>query len=166
MLSNEKWWKYNIIWKKGERTSGFLNAKKQPLRNHEDILIFYNKPGTYNPQMVVGEKSHSRGTKGKLINNNYGKYNFMEGEAENGEYKYPKSIITFDRPHPPIHPTQKPVELAEWIIKTYSNERDIILDSTCGSGTIPIACKNTNRQWIAFETDKNYFDMAYERIKV
>jgi len=165
MVSNEKWWKYNIIWKKAERTTGFLNAKKQPLRNHEDILIFYNKPGTYNPQMVLGTPAHSRGTKGKLINNNYGKYNFVEGESENGEWKYPKSIITFDRPHPPIHPTQKPIELAEWIIKTYSNENDIILDSTSGSGTIPIACIKTNRRWIAFETDKNYFDMAYGRIK-
>jgi len=166
MKSNEKWWRYNLIWKKGERTSGFLNAKRMPLRNHEDILIFYPKPGTYNPQMTIGEPSHSRGTKGKIINNNYGKYDFIEGEAENGEMKYPKSILNFDRPHPPIHPTQKPVELAEWIIKTYSNENDIILDSTCGSGTIPMACIKNNRQWIAFETDKNYYDLANERIRI
>lgn len=104
------------------------------------------------------------GTKGKLINNNYGKYNFVEVGTENGELKYPKSIITFERSHPPIHPTQKSVELSEWIIKTYSNENNIILDSTCGSGTIPIAYINTNRKWIVFETDKKYFEMAYERI--
>ena len=165
MLSNEKWWRYNLVWKKGERTSGFLNAKKQPLRNHEDIIVMYNKPGTYNVQMTLGTKSHSRGNKGKVVNNNYGKFDFIEGESENGDMKYPKSILDFDRPHPPIHPTQKPVELAEWIIKTYSNEGDIILDSTSGSGTIPIACIKTNRNWIAFETDKNYFELANGRIK-
>ncbi|NPV13052.1 MAG: site-specific DNA-methyltransferase [Ignavibacteria bacterium] len=74
-------------------------------------------------------------------------------------------MIELNKLYPPIHPTQKPVELAEWIIKTYSNENDIILDSTSGSGTIPIACIKTNRRWIAFETDKNYFDIAYGRIK-
>lgn len=164
MLSNEKNHKYNLIWKKGERTSGFLNAKKQPLRNHEDIMIFYRKQCTYNPQMILGEKAHSRGTKGKLINNNYGEYNFMPGETSNGEWKYPKSILNFDRPHPPIHPTQKPVKLCEWLIKTYSNDGDIILDNTMGIGTTCIAAKNTGRNFIGIELNEEYFNIAKKEL--
>jgi len=168
MKSNEKWWRYNLVWKKGERTSGFLNSKRMPLRNHEDILIFYNKPGTYNPQFTKGQPLHGKGTKYKTkegTNNNYGFYDGTKEDVRKGSTeKYPKSILNFDRPHPPIHPTQKPIELAEWIIKTYSNENDIILDSTSGSGTIPIACNNLKRNWIAFESDKKYFELANERI--
>jgi site-specific DNA-methyltransferase (adenine-specific) len=166
MLSNEKMHKYNLIWKKGERTSGFLNAKKQPLRNHEDILIFYKKQPVYNPQFILGEKSHSRGTKGKLVNNNYGKYDFMEGETKNGEWKYPKSILNFDRPHPPIHPTQKPVELCEWLIRTYTNENEIVLDNSVGIGTTCIAAKNTNRKYIGIELNKEYYNKALELLDI
>jgi len=184
MISNKNMWRYNLIWKKGERTTGFLNAKRMPLRNHEDIMVFYKKLPTYNPQMILGKKAHGRGTKGKLLNNNYGKYNFINGETKNGNLKYPKSILEFeynpdeldliyseysilnyDRPHPPIHPTQKPIALSEWIIKTFSNENDIVLDSTFGSGTTPIACINTNRSFIGFETNENYFKLTKERIK-
>jgi len=168
MLSNEKWWRYNLVWKKGERVSGHLNAKKQPLRNHEDILVFYGKgSGTYNPQMVKGKPSHSRGSgKAKNINNNYGKFDLIPGGSPNADMKYPKSILDFERPHPPIHPTQKPVELAEWVIKTYSNEGDIVLDSTSGSATIPLACKNVCRNFIAFETDEEYLKLGNERLNI
>lgn len=168
MLSNEKWWRYNIVWKKGDRVSGFLNANRQPLRNHEDILVFYPKPGTYNPQFTEGQPLHGKGTKYKTkdnTNNNYGYYDATKDDTRKGfTQKYPKSVLNFERPHPPIHPTQKPVELCEWIVKTYSNEGDLVLDSTSGSGSIPIACKNTNRNWIAFETDEEYFDLAEKRI--
>jgi len=169
MLSNEKWWRYNIIWKKGERVSGFLNAKKQPLRNHEDILVFYGKgSGTYNPQFTVGAPLHGRGNLYKTkqgINNNYGKFDSTIDDNRKGTTeKYPKSIINFDRPHPPIHPTQKPIKLAEWIIKTYSNEGDIILDSTCGVGTIPLACQNLNRNYLGFEITENYYNIAKEKL--
>ena len=184
MMSNQKMWRYNLVWKKGERSTGFLNSKRMPLRNHEDIMVFYKKLPTYNPQMVLGTKAHSRGSKGKLLNNNYGKYDFQGGESENGDMKYPKSIqefeysddeldlmysewsiLNFDRPHPPIHPTQKPVALAEWLIKTYSNEGDIILDSTFGCGTNALACLNTNRKFIGFELEEKYFNTTIERIK-
>ena len=166
MLSNEKMHRYNLIWKKGERTSGFLNSKRQPLRNHEDILLFYKKQPTYNPQMVLGEKSHSRGTKGKLINNNYGKYDFKPGETENGDWKYPKSILNFNRPQPPIHPTQKPVELYEWLIKTYSNEGELVLDNTMGIGTTCIAAKNTKRNYIGIDSNEEYYNKALELLDI
>lgn len=170
MLSNEKWWRYNIIWKKGERTSGFLNAKKQPLRNHEDILVFYGKgSGTYNPQFTVGQPLHGRGNLYKTkqgTNNNYGKFDSsMEDKRKGSTQKYPKSIINIDRPHPPIHPTQKPILLSEWIIKTYSNPGDLILDSTCGIGTTLLACQNLDRNYIGFELTNDYYNIAVEKLE-
>ena len=156
MLSNEKWWKYNLVWNK-KLVSGFLNANKRQLRSHEDILVFFEKLGTYNPIFEEGAPLHSKGSKYKIkdgTNHNYGYYDSTKEDTRAGStQKYPKSILEFMRPKPPIHPTQKPIELAEYIVKTYSNENDIILDSTCGSGTIPVACVNTKRNWIAFETD-------------
>jgi site-specific DNA-methyltransferase (adenine-specific) len=169
MLSNEKWWRYNLIWKKGERTSGFLNAKKQPMRNHEDIIVFYGKgSGTYNPQFTEGQPLHGRGTlyKNKQgINNNYGEFDSSLPDIRKGTtQKYPKSIINIDRPHPPKHPTQKPQKLSEWIIKTYTNPGDIVLDSTCGIGTTPIVCEKLNRKYIGFEITKKYYDIAISSI--
>ncbi len=164
MLSNEEMHRYNLIWKKGERTSGFLNAKRQPLRNHEDVCVYYKAQPTYNPQMVIGKKAHSRGT-GKLNhNNNYGDMVGSIGDTPNGDLKYPKSILTFDRPHPPIHPTQKSTELCEWLIKTYSNEGDIILDSCAGSFTLALAAINTNRKYICIEQEEKYYQLGIDRI--
>jgi site-specific DNA-methyltransferase (adenine-specific) len=163
MLSNEKNHKYNLIWKKGERASGFLNAKKMPLRNHEDILVFYRKQPSYIPQMTLGKMNHSKGkltTKQKI--NCYGKFNDIQSNFT--ELKYPKSILNFDRPHPPIHPTQKPVELLEWLIKTYTNENEIILDFTAGSGTTGVACMNLNRKCILIEKDENYCEIIKDRL--
>jgi len=163
MLSNEKLHRYNLIWKKGNRVSGFLNAKKMPLRNHEDILVFYKKLPTYNPQMEFGEKSHSRGRTDKAITNNcYGAFHLTEDNLSNE--KYPKSVLNFAKPHPPIHPTQKPVALLEYLIKTYTNEGDLVLDNCMGSGTCGVACKILNRQFIGIEKSKKYFDMAEKRI--
>ena len=155
MLSNEKMHRYNIIWDK-VLPSGFLNAKKQPLRSHEDICVFYKKPCTYNPQMVKGNKCHSKGkavgqqNNNILDNQNYGDYKVVETE---GDMKYPKSIWTFSKPHPSIaiHPTQKPLELCRYAIRTYSNEGDIVLDCCCGSGTIPLAAKIENRKYIGMD---------------
>lgn len=179
MLSNEKLHRYNIVWDK-VLPSGFLNAKRQPLRSHEDICVFYKKPCTYNPQMVKGKKCHTRGKAvGKSSEDtssqlNYSQYNIVETE---GNMKYPKSIWTFPKPHPSIaiHSTQKPVELCQYAIRTYTNEGDTVLDCCCGSGSIPLAAKLEGRNYIGMDNgicekkDSEYFgktwaEIAQERI--
>jgi site-specific DNA-methyltransferase (adenine-specific) len=167
MKSNEDWWRYNLIWKKADRTSGFLNANRMPMRNHEDIMIFYNKQPIYHPQFEYGYKpSHKKGKNGVLneTNNCYGDFKVFE-TRDYGDRKFPKSVLNFDREHPPIHPTQKPVALCEWLIKTYTNEGETVLDNCIGSGTTAIACINTNRNYIGFELDKHYYEIAEERIQ-
>ena len=166
MYSNKKWWKYNLIWDK-VLTNGFLNANRMPLRSHEDIAIFYNKPPTYNPQKVLGKKNHTKGKVKQNKNNNYGKHNFVDNSDELGNMKHPKSILTFTRPHSSVmkHPTEKPVEVCEWLIKSYTNEGDVVLDNCMGSGTTGVACENTNRKFIGMELDKEYFEEAIKRIK-
>lgn len=171
MLSNQELWRYNLIWDKC-LTSGHLNANRMPLRKHEDIVVFYKNLPTYNPQKVPGAKVHSRGKAvGKcsdgdgLTNNNYGKFKITPSDTSG--MKYPTSILTFEKPHPSItvHPTQKPVELMEWLIKTYSNEGDTVLDNCMGSGTTGVACVNTNRSFIGIEKEKTYFEIANQRIE-
>jgi site-specific DNA-methyltransferase (adenine-specific) len=165
ILSNEEIHKYNLVWDK-VLTSGFLNANRMPLRVHENICIFYKKLPTYNPQKVIGEKNHSKGTMKTDVNNNYGKYGKIDNTEILGDMKHPKSIITFQKPHPSkcLHPTQKPLELFEWLIKTYTDEGDIVLDNCMGSGTTGVACKNLNRNFIGMELDDKYFKIAKERI--
>ena len=161
MTSSTVKWRYNLIWKKGDRTSGHLNSNRMPMRNHEDIAVFYKALPTYNPQFTEGQPLHSKGhsyLKKEHINNNYGKYEVTDDSRAGSTQKYPISILNFDRPHPPIHPTQKPILLAEWVIKTYSNSGDIVLDSTVGVGTSAIACRNTDRNFIAFENDEENFE--------
>ena len=170
MMSNEKIHRYNLIWDKGDRGSGFLNAKRMPLRNHEDILVFYKKLPTYNPQFSEGKPLHGMGSKykdGNLGNNNYGKFDSHKNpsaERKGDTKKYPKSILRFDRPHPPIHPTQKSQELCEYLIKTYSNEGDIVLDNCGGCGTTGLAAKNTKRNYILIENNPGYYEMSINRL--
>ena len=170
MLSNEKWHRYNLVWEK-DRPSGFLNASRMPLRSHEDILVFYNKLPTYNPQFWEGQPLHGMGKKFREVknqNNNYNDFSSQtnpSAEREGDTRKHPRSVLKFKRPHPPIHPTQKPVELCEWLIKTYTNEGDIVLDNCIGSGTTAIACINANRKYIGFEIEKEYYDLAIKRIE-
>lgn len=161
MLSNEKLFKYTWVWKKGKNPTGFLNAKKQPLRITEDVLVFYKKQCTYNPQMTIGAKSHSRGTSYKKSSENYNTFKVVDTE---GDLKYPQNIIDIPKEKNNIHPTQKPVKLFEYLILTYSNEGDIILDNCSGSGTTAIACINTNRNYIIIENDEKYFNDSIERI--
>lgn len=167
MMSNPKLWRYNLIWQKGGRCSGFLNAKKMPLREHEDIVVFYRKQPTYNPQMtkcLPHERNHSRGRQqGEQTNRCYGEF----GRAEDimTDLKYPKSILNFNRPHPQIHPTQKPVALIQYLIKTYSNENDLILDNCVGSGTTAVAAIKEKRHFIGMELNKEYYDIACKRVK-
>lgn len=168
MMSNPKMWRYNLIWDK-VLTSGFLNAKKMPLRSHEDICVFYKELPTYNPQMTKGEPLHGRGTSYKnkeLTNNCYGTLNSTEEHRKGSTDKYPKSIIRFQKIHPSksVHPTEKSVELCEYLIKTYTNEGETVLDNTMGSGSTGVACANTNRNFIGIELNEDYFKIAEERI--
>ena len=166
--SNRKLFRYDLVWDKG-LTSGFLNAKRQPLRRHENIAVFYKKQPVYNPQFTAGKPLHGKGTAYKtkeLTNNNYGSFAATEDHRKGSTEKYPASILRFPKPHPSMsaHPTQKPTELFEWLIKTYTNEGDLVLDSCIGSGTTVLACINTNRNYIGFEIDERYFSIAREKI--
>lgn len=165
--SNRKWFKYDLVWDK-ILTSGFLNAKRMPLRQHEQVAVFYKKQPTYNPQMTDGRPLHSKGTKyltKENVNNNYGKFKQVETNTESNK-KYPKSILTFQKPHPSktLHRTQKPVALLEYLIKTYTNEGETVLDNCMGSGSTGVACQNLNRKFIGIEKNEKYFEIARKRI--
>lgn len=168
MLSNEKWFKYKLVWEKSKATN-FLNAKKQPLRKHEDICIFYNKQPIYNPQMTEGKPLHGKGSSYKtkdLTNNCYGSLGATEDVRKGSTEKYPTSIVRFQKPHPScsVHPTQKSTELCEWLIRTYTNEGETVLDNCMGSGTTGVAAINTNRNFIGMELSEKYFNIAKDRI--
>ena len=164
MLSNEAMHRYNLVWKKN-RSTGFLNANRMPLRSHEDILVFYKKLSAYNPQMQKGLPNHSRGNVVTAKNSCYGKFNVAYESNRTGDMKYPCSILPFDREHPPIHPTQKPVALFEYLIRTYTNEGETVLDNCAGSGTTAIACIRTNRNYILIEKEQKYIDIINQRIE-
>lgn len=157
--------KYSLVWSK-TTSSGFLNAKKQPLRSHEDILVFYNKPPVYNPQYTYGHQPVHSYTKHTSDGSNYGKTKV--GISGGGSTKrYPTSVLTFstDKQKSSLHPTQKPVALFEYLIKTYTNDGDLVLDNCIGSGTTAVASINTKRNFIGFEMDQEYYKIACDRIK-
>lgn len=166
MLSEPKLHRYNLIWDK-VLSSGFLNANRMPLRSHEDIMVFYKRLPQYNPQKTKGEPNNSKGKPKQNENNNYGHFEFVDNKDELGGMKHPKSILIFEKPHPSIsiHPTQKPVALLEYLIKTYTNEGDTVLDNVMGSGSTGVACLNTNRNFVGIELDEDYFEIAKERIE-
>lgn len=178
MMSQPKYWRYNLVWDKG-RVTGFLNANRMPMRCHEDIAVFYKSLPTYNPQYTDGEPNHPQGNGvHKDTNRCYGKYgrNYkgrtyeevprVASTVPDGK-KLPRSIIGIKKEHEStvIHPTQKPVDLLRYLIRTYSNEGDTILDNCMGSGTTAIACIKEKRHFIGFELNKEYFDKACQRIK-
>ena len=169
MMSQPKLWKYNLIWSK-QRVTGFLNANKMPLRSHEDIAVFYRKQPIYNPQMVKcapHQRNHRRGDGSHSLKRGcYGDH--KEVPAIVSDEKFPKSIICFDKEHSAdtFHPTQKPVTLIQYLIRTYSNEGDTILDNCMGSGTTAIACISEKRNFIGFELNKEYYDKSCKRIKL
>lgn len=158
--SNIKRLKYEWIWIKDAGT-GFLNAKKMPLKNHENVLVFYKKPPTYNPQMRTGFKPYE--TKKGHHGTNYGSDKGATTKS-NGD-RYPLTALEFKRDKDKSHPTQKPVTLFEYLIKTYTNEGETVLDNCMGSGTTAIACINTERNFIGFELDETYYEKSLERIK-
>ena len=167
LMSSSNNWRYNLIWEK-DRPSGHLNCNRMPLRSHEDIVIFYDKLPTYNPQMFKGNKNHKVGSQENQVcetNNNYGKFARSDRADELGNLKYPRSILKFSKAHPQIHPTQKPIKLLEYLIKTYSNEGDMILDCCAGVGSTGIACKNTNRNYILIEKQKDYYTIICNKLK-
>ncbi len=156
--SNLNMFKYNWIWMKPQGT-GHLNAKKYPLKNHEDICVFSLKPHKYNPQMTQGKPYK---IKSGRPSSNYGDQ--VSVVTENNGFRYPKTVIEFASDKNKLHPTQKPVALLEYLIKTYTNENDTVLDFTMGSGSTGVACNNTNRNFIGIESNKEYFDIADKRI--
>ena len=162
ILSNQEYFRYTLIWDK-IGTTGFQNAKRMPLRRHEDILVFYKKIPNYNPQMEVRGKPRKKGGS-KVDNGCYG--DLRSTESFNNEY-YPTSIISISNATKigKLHPTQKPVALFEYLIKTYTNENEIILDNCMGSGTTAVACILNKRKWIGFETDSNYIEIANKRLE-
>ena len=166
IFSNIKNHKYNLIWNK-YLTTGYLNANRMPLRVHEDIVIFYNKQPTYNPQKSIGNKNHNRGSNDKPITNKaYGKHFLIDNSEDLGNLKHPKSILNFEAIHPSKkkHTSEKPVALLEYLTKTYTNEKDTVLDFTMGSGSTGVAAKNLNRDFIGIELDPSYFKIAEDRI--
>ena len=167
MMAEPKNWRYNLIWQK-DRPTGFLNAKRMPMRCHEDIAVFYRALPTFNPQMRPGFPNHSIGHKhGKPKGNVcYGRYNNEVYSKEMTTEKYPISVLFFDKEKErDMHPTQKQVALIQYLIRTYSNEGDTILDNCMGSGTTAIAAIREKRNFIGFELNKEYYDKASKRIK-
>lgn len=149
--------RYSWVWKKTAAT-GHLNAKKMPMKNHEDVLVFYRKQPTYNPQGLepLG-KMVRRGHNGDCFGYS-GKENFQAWT------NYPRSIQEIRSEGKTVHPTQKPVALMEYLIKTYTNEGETVLDFTMGSGSTGVACRNLNRKFIGIELDEKYFELAKDRI--
>ena len=166
-ISNIKNFKYDWYWEK-ERLTNIAQVKKRPGKTVETISVFYKKQCTYNPQM---QKHEGKKRTNKVKNGKLGK--LVDGgtktvkEYQDTGWRYPTQVLRFQRDilKSNLHPTQKPVALVEFLVKTYSNEGDIILDSCMGSGTTAIACMNTNRNFIGFELDETYYKLSLERIK-
>ena len=170
--SNLAWLRYSWVWEKS-RPTDFLNAKKKPLKGFEDVLVFYKGYPTYNPQGTTaidrvvqngGTKRNGRGA--KKVNGDQS----FHGVVANDDYRqtvtgYPRGIIKFAQDSNALHPTQKPVALMEYLIRTYTNEGDVVLDNCMGSGTTGVACANTGRRFIGMEMDAGYFEIAAERIR-
>lgn len=155
ILSNEAWFKYKIVWEKSKPTN-FLNAKKQPLRKHEDVCVFYAKPPTYNPQMRPGQ-AYDKGVRKNQLSGSYG--DFQPAHVRSDGERYPADIVYFktaeSEPERAVwHPTQKPVELGRYLVRTFSNEGDVVLDNAFGSGSFLVAAAMEKRRFIGIERNK------------
>lgn len=165
ILSNEAWFKYKVVWEKSKPTN-FLNAKKQPLRKHEDICVFYAKPPTYNPQMRAG-LPYDKGIRKNQLSGSYG--DFSPAHVRSNGERYPSDIVYFktaeSEPERQVwHPTQKPVELARYLVRTYSNEGDIVLDNAFGSGSFLVAAAMERRHFIGIERNEEVHLFKDQRI--
>lgn len=165
IMSNIKDFRYTLVWEKSKST-GYLNSKKMPLVAHEDIVVFYKKLPTYNPQMVKGVPYD----KGSAVRDteSYGKQTKSIHVKNEDGTRFPRSVQYFVTAESEggFHPTQKPIKLFEWLVKTYTNEGDIVCDITMGSGTTGVAAINTNRNFIGIERDEKYFQISKERIEL
>jgi len=162
VMSNPKMFKYEWVWRKPKGT-GHLNAKRQPLRNHENVLVFYYEQVGYNPQKTQGDPY-------RCVNNaqyqGYGKQVDMVVTDNKDGKRYPVTVQEFSsNMRGSLHPTQKPVALMEYLIRTYTNEGETVLDFTMGSGTTGVAAKNLDRDFIGIELDKDYYNIANKRIE-
>ena len=169
VCSNLKQFRYDLVYEKTHST-GHLNANRMPMRKHENILIFYNKQPIYNPQKEFKPKKNIRKEKTKSTTSQcYGNFNPNADRTDGENVSFPSSIKMFTNSPTSndkgSHPTQKPVALMEYLIKTYTNENELILDFTIGSGSTGVAAVNTGRKFIGIELDNNYFNIACDRIK-
>lgn len=166
---NRQWFRYDLIWGKGHPT-GFLNARRMPLRRHEQIAIFYEHLPKYRPQYTQGKPPlHSCGTayyQKEATNRNYGKFCRKNDDRAGSTERFPTSILKFAKnPSNAMHPTEKPVELLEYLIRMYTDENDVVLDNCIGSGSTALACIGTNRKFIGYEITEEYYAIARERIE-
>lgn len=166
MMSNERLWRYNLVWRKNSKT-GFLNANRMPLREHEDIAVFYRRQPKYHPQMKPcgkGEVIHGRGVlRADRTNNVYGK--LVEVEAKVRREKCPTSVLEFSKPHyKGQHPTEKPVELLRWLVRTYTDVGETVFDATMGSGSCGVAAIEEGRGFVGIEKDDGWYSFAEKRI--
>jgi DNA modification methylase len=168
ICSNSEMFRYDLIWKKN-KSFGFLNAKKQPLRIHESVLVFYKKQPCYNPQKTTGHKPVNSYTKRSSDGDNYGKTKLLFSGGGQTD-RYPTSIMSFpvvnNDSDNKLHPAQKPIELMDYLIKTYTNEGDIVLDNCAGSGTTLLAARKINRNFIGIESDLCYYNSCRERLGI
>lgn len=167
--SQRKLFRYDLIWDK-VLTSGFLNAKRMPLRRHEQMAVFYKKCPVYHPQFTKGKPLHGRGTtylSKEVVNNNYGEFHHTADVRKGCTEKYPTSIITRSKSHPSVakHRTEKPTSLCEWLVRTYTDEGMTVLDNCMGSGSVGEACINTNRNFIGYELDPECYSVAEKRLR-
>ncbi len=153
--SNREWLRYEWIWEKSQAT-GFFHARYRPLSSHENVLVFYRQPPCYNPQFTPG-KPYTLHRPPHLVQN-YGRH-FPGATTHNSGFRYPRSVLRIASEAHPLHPTQKPVALFEYLIRTYTDPGDLVLDNCMGSGTTAVACLN------GFELDSEYFHLAQERIR-
>lgn len=183
IMSNPNMYKYNLVWRKNLKT-GNLNARKMPMGAFEDIMVFYKKSPVYNPQQIPRTYQVPSGNKFNSKTTNYGKQKELYIDRQN-EWLMPDDVIDYEdgisldalelenemlyikcvhNSSGKLHPTQKPVELLEWLIKTYTNEGDIVLDNAMGSGSTGVACMNVNRKFIGIELEEKYYHIAFERL--
>tara|TARA_Y100000114_G_C11705348_1_gene300633 strand:+ start:290 stop:1036 length:747 start_codon:yes stop_codon:yes gene_type:complete len=166
VCSNIKWFRYEWIWQK-EKGANFGNVKYHPLKYHENIIVFSKKAHKYKPQMEKREEKNKRKNKPRLLNARvqFGKPFIAYNKTSNRNYKYPSSIQKYTSVRKAIHPTQKPVPLLEYLIKTYTDPKEIILDNCMGSGSTGIACINLKRKFIGIEKNKDIYETALKRIE-